>query len=221
MNKNTTPMLVTVTQAGKPVWCASSPLVNIFTRIIGGPHSIEVALSLLDRFPEMSLLATAHPVEIAQVNGIGEKTAERIKASLELAGHILVDHGYRERVHSPQDAATILTPLMAHLEQEYLYVMLLDTKGRMIDVVEIYHGALNASTVRVAEVFREAIRRNAASILVAHNHPSSDPSPSPDDIAITREIVQIGKVMDIKVVDHVVISTQGFTSFKEKGLGFS
>jgi DNA repair protein RadC len=88
-------------------------------------------------------------------------------------------------------------------------------------VIEIYHGSLNSSMVRVGELFKPALQRNAASILIAHNHPSTDPTPSPEDVSVTRAIVQAGKLLDVSVVDHLVIGLSRWVSLKEKGLGFS
>jgi len=103
----------------------------------------------------------------------------------------------------------------------YMVVMPLDTRNRMLDVIEIYHGSLNSSMVRVGELFKPALQRNAASILIAHNHPSTDPTPSPEDVSVTRAIVQAGKLLDVSVVDHLVIGLSRWVSLKEKGLGFS
>jgi DNA repair protein RadC len=111
--------------------------------------------------------------------------------------------------------------MLAHREQEYMVVMPLDTRNRMLDVIEIYHGSLNSSMVRVGELFKPALQRNAASILIAHNHPSTDPTPSPEDVSVTRAIVQAGKLLDVSVVDHLVIGLSRWVSLKEKGLGFS
>jgi len=102
-----------------------------------------------------------------------------------------------------------------------MVVMPLDTRNRMLDVIEIYHGSLNSSMVRVGELFKPALQRNAASILIAHNHPSTDPTPSPEDVSVTRAIVQAGKLLDVTVVDHLVIGLSRWVSLKEKGLGFS
>jgi len=102
-----------------------------------------------------------------------------------------------------------------------MVVMPLDTRNRMLDVIEIYHGSLNSSMVRVGELFKPALQRNAASILIAHNHPSTDPTPSPEDVSVTRAIVQAGKLLDVSVVDHLVIGLSHWVSLKEKGLGFS
>jgi DNA repair protein RadC len=123
-------------------------------------------------------------------------------------------------VHSPADAAILVQYEMSALEQEVLKVILLDSRNHVMDIAELYRGSLNSSQVRVGELFRPAIRRNSAAIIIAHNHPSGDPSPSPDDIAITRAIVQAGKLLDIDVLDHLVIGKGRFVSMKERGLGF-
>jgi len=110
---------------------------------------------------------------------------------------------------------------MGLLEQEYLKVMLLDTRNRVLDVIEVYHGSVNSSQVHVGELFKPAIQRMAPAIIVIHNHPSQDPTPSPDDVGVTRAIVQAGKLLDIEVLDHLVIGGSRFVSLKERGLGFN
>ena len=111
---------------------------------------------------------------------------------------------------------------MSLLEQEYLKTILLDTRNRVMAIIEVYHGNVNSSQVRVAEVFKPAIQRMAPAIICVHNHPSNDPTPSPDDVAVTRAMVQAGKLLDIQMLDHLIIGGNGrFVSLKERGLGFS
>ena len=110
---------------------------------------------------------------------------------------------------------------MSLLQQEYLKVILLDRRNRVLDIVEVYHGSVNSSQVRIAEVFKPAIQRMAPAIIVAHNHPSGECTPSPDDVAVTRAIVQAGKLLDIETLDHLVISKDHWLSMKERGLGFN
>lgn len=109
---------------------------------------------------------------------------------------------------------------MSALEQEHLRVLLLDRRNRVLEVVEIYRGSVNSSQVRIGEVFKEAVRKNASGLIVVHNHPSGDPTPSPDDVAVTRAIVQAGKLLDVDVLDHLVIGQGRWVSLKERGLGF-
>jgi DNA repair protein RadC len=127
----------------------------------------------------------------------------------------------RPTIHGPGDAAGLVLYEMSALEQEELRIILLDIRNRVQDIVPIYRGSLTSSQVRVGELFKHPIRRNAASIVVIHNHPSGDPTPSPDDVALTRAILQAGKLLDIEVLDHLVIGAGRFVSLKERGLGFS
>jgi|GEM_PF-1544187 len=128
----------------------------------------------------------------------------------------------RPSIHSPSDAAGILEYFIGGLDHEELWVINLDTRNRVMQLVQLYKGSVNSSQVRIAEVFRQAIVDNAPAIIVAHNHPSGEPSPSPDDVAVTKAILQAGKMLDIELLDHLVISTGGkYVSLKERGLGFS
>ena len=196
-------------------------LAELLAVIIGGSTQIEAAEWLLSRYGSIQKIAQAHVDEIARVPGITNQTALRLKAALSLGRKLLQPEDERPTIHSPGDAAQILMPLLAHRPQEYLMVMMLDTRNRMLDVAELYRGSLNSSMVRVGEVFKPALQRNAASVLVAHNHPSSDPTPSPEDVAVTRAIVQAGKLLDVSVVDHIICGLSRWVSLKEKGLGFS
>ena len=195
-------------------------LAELLAVIIGGSTQIEIADRLLAQFNTIQKIAQAHANEISSIPGITNLTALRLKAALALGRKLLQPEDERPAIHSPQDAAQILMPMLAHREQEYLIVMTLDTRNRMLDVSEIYHGSLNSSMVRVGELFKPALQRNAAGILVAHNHPSGDPTPSPEDITVTRAIVQAGKLLDVSVLDHMVIGLSKWSSLKEKNLGF-
>ena len=127
----------------------------------------------------------------------------------------------RVAISSPQDVANLLMGEMATLDQEHLKVLLLNTKNEVLGIQEIYVGNVNTSVVRPAEVIRPAIRANAPSIIVVHNHPSGDPTPSPEDVSITKELVAAGKLMGVELLDHVVIGNGNrFVSLNEKGLGF-
>jgi DNA repair protein RadC len=153
--------------------------------------------------------------------GLGPAKVTQLKAALELGRRLLVESpGERPQVRSPADAANLVLSEMGLLEQEQLRVMLLDTKNRVLETKTIYVGSLNTSLIRVGELFREAVRANCASIIVLHNHPSGDPTPSPEDVAVTRQIVQAGQLLDVEVLDHLVIGRQRFVSLKERGLGF-
>ena len=127
----------------------------------------------------------------------------------------------RPTIQSPRDAADMLEYFIGALDHEEMWIVNLDTRNRVMSLVKLYVGSVNSSQVRVGEVFRQAIIDNCRAIIVAHNHPSSDITPSPDDVAVTRAIIQAGKLLDIDVLDHLVVSQGKFCSLKERGLGFS
>jgi DNA repair protein RadC len=126
----------------------------------------------------------------------------------------------RPSISSPADAAELVKPFIGVLDHEELWVIVLDRRNKIMQFVKLYQGSVSASQVRVGEVFRQAIIEQASAIIIAHNHPSGDPTPSPDDVAVTRAIVQAGKLLDIEVLDHIVVSQDRFISLKERGLGF-
>jgi DNA repair protein RadC len=187
----------------------------------GGEHVLRLAERVLIRFGGLPGLSRATIAELQSIKGIGEAKAVEIKAALELGRRLMTTAPEeRPRVASPADAANLLMSEMTFLEQEHLRLILLDTRNRVLRAPTVYVGSLNTSVVRVGEIFREAIRDNAAALIVAHNHPSGDPSPSPEDVNVTRQIVKAGKLLDIEVLDHIVIGRQRFVSLKERGLGF-
>ncbi len=199
-------------------------LLELLTVIIGGPPAEETAKALLARYGSASAIAKAPLLELVQVKGVGQATALQIKAAAEFGRRVAFDQpNEAPTINSPADAAAILMPLMQGRDQEFLFVILLNTRNRVIGgPIEIYHGSLNTSLIRVGEVLRDAVRLNAAAIVVAHNHPSGDPSPSPEDVAVTRSIAEAGKLLDVDILDHLVIGHGGrFVSLKERGLGFS
>lgn len=126
----------------------------------------------------------------------------------------------RYQIRSPADVAALLMVEMRHLEQEHLRTVLLDTKNRVQGITTVYIGSVNIAMVRIGEVFREAVRRNSAALIVVHNHPSGDPAPSPEDILVTKQIVEAGKLLDIECLDHLVIGQGRYVSMRERGLGF-
>jgi DNA repair protein RadC len=127
----------------------------------------------------------------------------------------------RPVINSPGDAAQLFIPFIGFLDHEEMWIACLDTRNRIRCLVALYKGSVNTSQVRVGEVFRQAIIENATAIVVAHVHPSGICDPSPDDISVTRAIVQAGKLLDIETLDHLVIGGNRFVSMKERGLGFS
>jgi DNA repair protein RadC len=155
------------------------------------------------------------------VKGINQATAIRIKAALNLGLRLSQPGDERTSINSPADAAALVQSEMSLLDKEHLRTILLDRRNRVLEIVEVYQGSVNSSQVRVGEIFQAAVSRNASALVVIHNHPSGDPTPSPDDVAVTRAIVQAGKLLDIDLLDHLVIGHGGkWVSLKERGLGF-
>ena len=199
----------------------SLSLHELLATIIGGDQQLQIARDLLARYDSLGGIVQASVQEMARISGLGPARAAAIKAALELGRRLMLeDAGERPQIRTPGDAAAILIPHLRHTEQEHFVVLLLDTRNRVLDREDLYRGTVNQSQVRVGEVFREAVRRNCAAIVVAHNHPSLDPSPSPDDIALTRDIVAAGELLGIQVLDHIVLGGGCWISLRERGLGF-
>jgi DNA repair protein RadC len=142
-------------------------------------------------------------------------------AAFELGRRLVSMHPEdRAVIRSPQDVFNLLGAEMGLLDQEHLRVLLLNTKNEVLATQEIYKGSVNSDQVRVAELLRPAVRQNYPSLIMVHNHPSGDPSPSPEDILVTREVRASIQLMDIELLDHVIIGAQKHVSLKEKKLGF-
>lgn len=205
-----------------PSALSTTELLAIILRVGGrGENVIRMAERLLADFGGITGLAQANFEELCRAHGIGEAKATQIKAALELGKRLLAASPQeRLQVRSPVDIANLLMLEMSLLEQEQLRVVLLDTKNFVVRVTTVYAGSLNSAVVRISEIFREAIRANSASIAVVHNHPSGDPTPSPEDVRVTEMIVEAGKLLNIDVLDHLVIGRNRFVSMKERGLGF-
>ncbi len=208
-----------------PIYLSDSELLSI---VLGnanprnGHNTLDLATQMLTQFDGLHGLARATQEELRSLRAIGPSRAAQIQASLELGRRMATSRApERASIRSPQDVANLLMSQMMQLEKEELRVLLLNTKNHLIGVSTIYQGSLNTSVVRVGEVFTPAVRANAASIIVVHNHPSSDPSPSPEDVATTQMLVDAGRLLDIPVIDHVVFGHNRYVSMKERNLGFS
>ena len=202
---------------------STAELLAIILRTgVGGESVLNLAARLLARFKGLTGLARASFAELCAEKGVGVAKAAQLKAALELGRRLLIaSPEERPQVRSPADAANLLMLEMGLLEQEHMRLILLDAKNRVLDTPTIYIGSLHTSAIRVGELFREAVRGNCAAIIVAHNHPSGDPTPSPEDVKVTEQIVAAGKLLDIEVLDHLIIGRQRYVSLKERGLGFS
>ena len=201
---------------------STAELLAIILRVgTSGENVVRVAEKLLARHDGLPGMAQATIQELCQDKGVGEAKAIQVKAALELGRRLLVAAPHeRPQIRQPADAANLLMAEMQLLTQEHLRTVLMDSRNRVINIPTIYIGSLNAASVRVGEVFREAIRANSAAMIVVHNHPSGDPTPSPEDVQVTRQIVEAGSLLNIDVLDHLIIGRQRFVSMKERGLGF-
>ena len=194
---------------------------ELLALLLGTAEAPRLAQELLDRFGSLHQLARTNKAQLRRIHGIGDAQAGRVMAFLELSRRLqLPTATEKPRITSPADGANLLLPRMSHLLQEEMHVIMLDTRNRVLDIQIIYRGSLNTSVVRIGEIFRVAIESTAAAIILAHNHPSGDSSPSPEDIAVTKQIVQAGQLLSIEVLYHLIIGNGRFTSLKERGLGF-
>jgi DNA repair protein RadC len=202
---------------------SNAELLAILLRVgVRGENAVQVGQRLLQTFGGISGLQRASFDQVCAQRGLGGAKTAQIKAAIELGRRMTLESPEeRPSINSPTDAAALVQYEMSALEQEELRVITLNTRNRVQKIETIYRGSLNSSQVRVGEVFKGAIRANAAAVIVVHNHPSGDPTPSPDDLAITRAIVEAGKLLDVQVLDHLVIGQGRFVSLKERGLGFA
>ena len=205
-----------------PSALSNAELIAILLRIgVGGENVLNLSGRLISQFGGIAGVARASYGELASFRGISDAKACQVLAAFELGRRLVsLSPDDRKIVRTPQDVFNLLGAEMGFLDQEHLRVLLLSTKGEVKGVHEVYIGNVNASIIRVAEVLRPAIRENCPSVIVVHNHPSGDPSPSPEDILVTRKIASGGQMLDIELLDHVIIGGQGHISMKEKGLGF-
>ena len=185
-------------------------------------NAITLGQNLLNKFDGLVGLHRAPIEDLTDIPGIGMAKAAQLKAAIELGRRIsIADPKEKPVINSPSDVANLVQYEMSALEVEQLRVLLLDTRNRVQYSRTICTGSVNQSQVRVSEVFRDAVRNQISSIILIHNHPSGDATPSPDDVSLTRAIVQAGKLLDITVLDHIIIGRKQFVSLKERGLGFS
>ncbi|HEY85843.1 MAG TPA: JAB domain-containing protein [Chloroflexi bacterium] len=188
---------------------------------IQGENVLSLSTRLLSERGGLPGLSKASFNELSSTKGLGVAKTSQIKAALELGRRLLLaSPTQRLQITCPADAANMLMLEMGILEQEQLRVVLLDTKNFILAVKTIYTGNANTTIIRVSEIFKMAVRENAIGIILIHNHPSGDPTPSPEDVQVTQKIIEAGKLLDIDVLDHVIIGRQRFVSLKERGLAF-
>ncbi len=205
-----------------PQALSTAELLAIILRVgVGGENVLTMASRILANHNGLSGLARADFAQLAAERGLGPAKTAQILAALELGRRLMAESPEeRWQIRAPSDAAHVLMPKIGFQQQEHFVVLYLDTRNRVIDQEVLYVGSLNTSLVRIAEVFRGAVRRNCAAVIVAHNHPSGDPNPSPEDVALTRRLVDAGKLLEVDVLDHLVIGQNRYVSLRERALGF-
>ncbi|MGY0693179.1 RadC family protein [Virgibacillus sp. FSP13] len=195
---------------------------ELFAILLGSGTREESVMALSQRllmhFEGLNLLKDATIEELTAIKGIGTAKGVLLLSAIEI-GKRLNQYKPSDRyvIRSPEDGADYIMEEMRGLKQEHFVVLFLNTKNQIIHRQTIFIGSLNASIVHPREVYREAVKRSAASIICAHNHPSGDPSPSQEDIHVTRRLVESGKMIGIELLDHIVIGDRKFVSLKEKG----
>lgn len=181
--------------------------------------STQDAHHFLGEFIDLSSLGRANVAELQRVYGVGPALAARVLAAFELGRRNMLNSEVRPRTNSPADAFHLLGAEMADLEQEQFRVIVLDTKNTVLGTPVIYKGSVNSTLVRAAEVFRAVLRHNAVACIMTHNHPSSSPEPSPEDVIVASKLRVAGEMINVEVLDFLIFWKSGFTSFKERGLG--
>jgi DNA repair protein RadC len=181
---------------------------------ISDPSELETQLPLLDLTGGVSIPRRKRNRKV-------EKTLAQLHLLHDELNAQLYAHPIeRPVINSPADAAQLFMPFIGSLDHEEMWVLNMDTRNRVVSLVALYRGSVNSSQVRVGEVFRQAVAENSPAIIVGHNHPSGDPTPSPDDVTVTRAMVQAGKLLDIDLLDHIVVTHERYVSLKERGVGF-
>jgi DNA repair protein RadC len=186
-----------------------------------GRSAVDLASHALTTHEGLAGLAAASELELADLPGVGAAKAAQLVAAFELGRRLMADWPTgRFAIRSPGDIADRLILQMGRLEREELRVVILDTKNHVLRVQTVYQGNVSSSLVRVGELYRDAVRLNAASVILVHNHPSGDPTPSPDDLHLTAEALAAGRLLDIGLLDHLVIGHDAYVSLRDRGVAF-
>jgi DNA repair protein RadC len=188
---------------------------------IRGCTAVDAALDALRRHEGLVGLARASDVELEDVPGVGPVRAAQLSAAFELGRRVVTDWPQgRWTVRAPRDVGERLVPQMGYLEREELRVVLLNTRNVVLRQVTVYQGNVSSSLVRIGELFRDAVRLNATGVILVHNHPSGDSTPSPDDLRLTAEALAAGRLLDIQLLDHLIVAGDGFVSLRDRGVAF-
>jgi DNA repair protein RadC len=186
-----------------------------------GASAVDLAEDALARFEGLTGLARATDLELGALAGVGPARSAQLQAAFELGRRLLADWpAGRWTIRSPRDLADRLVMQMGPLEREELRVVVLDAKNHVLRVTTVYVGNVSSSLVRVGELFRDAVRLDASGVILVHNHPSGDPTPSPDDLHLTAEALAAGRLLDIRLLDHLVVGHDAWVSLRDRGVAF-
>lgn len=177
-----------------------------------------VIKAIFDQFKSIAELLDVTEQELMQIKGIGPRRAKQIISALKLANMLNVPPSEGQVIRSPEDAAKLVMPELRYLKREHFVCLFLDTKNKVIRKETISIGSLNASIVHPRELFRQAIKNASASVIAAHNHPSGDASPSPEDVQISKRLMEAGEILGVSFLDHIIIGGNSYVSLKEQGL---
>lgn len=206
-----------------PAVLSDAELIAIILRSgVRGENVVDMARALLDNAGGLAGLVRAGPAALQRARGLGPAKAAQLAAAIELGRRAQqLDPGDRPSLLRPESIYTLLGPRLLGQTREQFFVLPLDTKGRLLgSIAPVNGGSVNAVSIRAAETFREAVILDATSVVLAHNHPSGDPRPSPQDAEVTAALVAAGRSLDIEVLDHVVIGAAGFVSMRREGIAF-
>lgn len=191
-------------------------LINTGTK---NSTTVQLSEKLLTHFQSLGTLGRSTIEELCEINGIGEAKAAKVLAAFELGRRVgRAAPSDRHTIETPEDAVQLLMPDMRHLDREYFKALVLNMKNQVLRCVDVSIGSLNSSVVHPRELFKMVIRHNGAAVIVVHNHPSGDPTPSSEDIGITKRLVEAGRILGIELLDHVILGDGRFVSLKEYNL---
>ena len=206
---------------GSEALSAQELLALVLGRGVSGKSVMSIAQELISTFGSVKGVSEATIEELAAIKGIGTAKAAQLKASFELGKRQELEKESPYEAYDITDPQTVVKAIRSSIKdkaKEHFKLIILNTRNKIITITNVSTGTLSASLVHPREVFRDAIRYSASSVVLVHNHPSGDPEPSEEDLRITRRLVDAGKIIGIDVLDHIIIGKDKFTSFKEKGL---
>jgi DNA repair protein RadC len=206
---------------GSGALSAQELLALVLGRGVSGKSVMSIAQELIAKFGSVKGVSEATIEELVYIKGIGTAKAAQLKASFELGKRQELEKESPYEAYDITDPQTVVKAIRSSIKdkaKEHFKLVILSTRNKIITITNVSTGTLSASLVHPREVFRDAIRHSASSVVLVHNHPSGDPDPSEEDLRITRRLVDAGKIIGIDVLDHIIIGKDRFTSFKEKGL---